>query len=64
MRTIIYGSAIFAAMLAATIAASHLPRLATAASDQANATLDVPMLEHTIDARALPQQEIPDEVYR
>ena len=64
MRTIIYGSAIFAAMLATTIAASHLPRLATAASDQANGGLDVPTLEQTIDAKALPQQQIPDEVYR
>ena len=64
MRIIIYGLAIFAVLFAVTIATSHLPRLATAASDQANGTLDVPMLEHTIDAKALPQQEIPDEVYR
>ncbi len=64
MRTIIYGSAIFAAMLAVTIAISHLPRVATAASDEANGTVDVFKLEQTIDAKALPQQEIPDEVYR
>ena len=64
MRIIIYGLAIFAVLLAVTIATSHLPRLATAASGQANGTLDVPMLEHTIDAKALPQQQIPDEVYR
>jgi hypothetical protein len=64
MRTIIYGSAIFAAMLAVTIATSHLPRVATASSDQANGTVDVPTLEQTIDVKSLPQQEIPDEVYR
>jgi hypothetical protein len=64
MRTIIYGLAIFAAMLAVTITTSHLPRVATASSDQANSTVDVPMLQQTIDAKALPQQEIPDEVYR
>ena len=63
MRTIIYGSAIFAAMLAVTISTSHLPRVATAARE-ANGTVDVPMLEQTIDVNALPQQEIPDEVYR
>ena len=39
-------------------------RLATAASDEANGTVDVFKLEQTIDAKALPQQEIPDEVYR
>jgi hypothetical protein len=64
MRTIIYGLAIFVAMLAVTIASSHLPRVATASSDQANGTVDVPMLQQTIDAKSLPQQEIPDEVYR
>jgi hypothetical protein len=64
MRTIIYGTAIFAATLAVTIATSHLPRVATASSDQANGTVDVPMLEQTIDMKSLPQQEIPDEVYR
>lgn len=62
MRTIIYGLAIFAAMLAVTIATSHLPRVATASSDQA--TVDVPMLQQTIDAKSLPQQAIPDEIYR
>ena len=36
--------------------------VATASSDDTN--LDVFKLEQTIDAKALPQQEIPDEVYR
>jgi hypothetical protein len=64
MRYIIYGSAILAAMLVVTIATGHLPRVATASSDETNGTVDVLKLEETIDAKALPQQEIPDEAYR
>jgi hypothetical protein len=63
MRYIIYGSAILAAMLVVTIATSHLPRVATASSDETG-TVDVLKLEETIDAKALPQQEIPDEACR
>jgi hypothetical protein len=51
-------------MLVVTIATSHLPRVATASSDETNSTVDVFKLEETIDAKALPQQEIPDEAYR
>jgi len=64
MRYIVYESAILAAMLVVTIATSHLPRVATASSDETNGTVDVFKLEEAIDAKALPQQEIPDEAYR
>lgn len=55
MRYIVYGSAILAAMLVVTIATSHLPRVATASSDETNGTVDVFKLEEAIDAKALPQ---------
>jgi hypothetical protein len=64
MRYIIYASAILAAMLVVTIASDHLPRVATASSDETNDIVNVLKLEETIDAEALPGQEIPDEVYR
>jgi hypothetical protein len=64
MRYIIFGSAILAAMLVATIATGHLPREATASNDETNRTVNVLKLEETTDATALPRQEIPDEVYR
>jgi hypothetical protein len=64
MRYIIYASAILAVLLVATIASGHLPLRATASNGESNATLSVLTLEQTIDAKALPQQEIPDEVYR
>jgi hypothetical protein len=64
MRYIIYASAILAAMLVVTIASGHLPRVATASSDETNDIVNVLKLEETIDAKALPRQEIPDEVYR
>jgi hypothetical protein len=61
MRYIIFGSAILAALLVATIATGHLPRVATASNDETNRIVK---LEETTDAKALPRQEIPDEVYR
>jgi hypothetical protein len=64
MRYIIFGSAILAAMLVATIASGHLPRVAIALNDETNRTVNVLKLEGTIDAKALPRQEISDEVYR
>jgi hypothetical protein len=64
MRYVIYGSAILAAMLIATIASGHLPRGATASNTEFNDTINVLELEGTIDAKALPRQEIPDEIYR
>ncbi len=62
MRTIVYASAILAALLAVTVAAAHLPRVASALHDT-NA-VNALELEQTIDAKALPRQELPDEVYR
>ena len=64
MRYIIFGSAILAALLVATIASGHLPRVATASNDETNRTVNVLKLEETTDAKALPRQEISDEVYR
>ena len=64
MRTIAYGSVILAALLAVTVAAAHLPRVASALQDETNNTVDMLKLEQTIDAQALPPQELPDEVYR
>jgi hypothetical protein len=64
MRYLIFGSAILAAMLVATIATGHLPRVATASNDETNRTVNVLKLEEATDAKALPRQEIPDEVYR
>jgi hypothetical protein len=64
MRTIAYGSAILAALLAVTVAAAHLQRVASALQDETNNTTEVLKLEQTIDAQALPRQELNDEVYR
>jgi hypothetical protein len=64
MRYIIYGSVILAAMLVVTISTGHLPRIATASNGESNDKANVFKLEETIDAKALPRQEIPDEVYR
>jgi acyl-CoA synthetase (AMP-forming)/AMP-acid ligase II len=60
----IFGSAILAAVLVATIANGHVPRLATASNDETDRTVIVLKLEETIDAKALPRQEISDEVYQ
>ena len=64
MRYIIFGSAILAAVLVATIATAHLPQVATASNDETNRTVNVLKLEETTDANALPRQEIRDEIYR
>ncbi len=63
MRYITYGLAIFAAVLTVAFATGYLPRDA-AASHKTNDTMNVLELETTSDAKALPRQEIPDEVYR
>jgi hypothetical protein len=63
MRYIIYASAILAVLLAATIASGHLPQKGSP-SRSVGDTLNVLTLQQTIDATALPRQEIPDEVYR
>ena len=64
MRYIVYGLAIFAAVLAVTFTTGYLPRDATASHNETNGTMNVLELETTSDAKALPRQEIPDEVYR
>jgi len=63
MRYITYGLAIFAAVLTVAFATGYLPRDATA-SHKTNDAMNVLELETTSDAKALPRQEIPDEVYR
>ncbi len=64
MRYIGYGLAIFAAVLTVAFATGYLPRDATASHNEADGTINVLELETTSDAKTLPQQEIPDEVYR
>jgi hypothetical protein len=70
MRYIVYGVILLAGVLAATVATGRLPRMATASHDGTavdaaiNATVDVPKLRETIDMKALPRQQLPDEVYR
>ena len=64
MRYIAYGLAIFAAVLAIAFTTSNLPRDATASHNETNDTMNVLQLEQTSDAKVLPRQEIPDEVYR
>jgi hypothetical protein len=57
MRYIVYG-VILAGVLAATIATSRVPRVATASHDETNNTVNVLKSEGTMDAKALPRQEI------
>jgi hypothetical protein len=67
MRYIIYASVILACLLVATMATGRLPRIAPASHDgdaANNATVDVLKLRATIDMKALPRQDLPDEVYR
>ena len=65
MRYIVYGSVIIACLLLATLATGRLSRVATATVDVSNnATVDLPKLRATIDMKALPRQQLPDEVYR
>jgi hypothetical protein len=64
MRYIAYGLAIFAAVLTVAFATGFLPRDATASHNETNDTMNVLELETTSNAKALPRQEIPDEVYQ
>jgi hypothetical protein len=64
MRYIVYGLAIFAAVLTLAFTSGNLPRDATASHNKTNDTINVLGLETTSNAKALPRQEIPDEVYR
>jgi len=64
MRYIAYGLAIFAAVLTVAFTAGYLPRDATASHNETNDAINVLQLEETSAAKALPRQQIPDEVYR
>ena len=64
MRYIAYGLAIFAAVISAAFATGYLPQDATASHNEINDTMNVLQLEATSDAKALPRQEISDEIYR
>jgi hypothetical protein len=64
MRYIVYGVTIFAALLAVAFTTGSLPRDATASHNESNDLINVLQLEQTGEAKALPRQEIPDEVYR
>jgi hypothetical protein len=64
MRYIAYGLAICATALTVAFATGPLPRDATASHNETDGTMNVLELETTSDAKALPRQEIPDEVYR
>ena len=63
MRYIV-GATILAAVVAIAIGTGRLPRIATASNNDANDTVNVLKLGETLDMKALPRQEIPDEVYR
>ena len=62
MRYIVYISVILAAMLVAKI--GTLPRGASASHNETNDTMNVLQLEETSRAKALPRQDLPDEIYR
>ena len=64
LNCIAYGSAILVGLLAVTVAAAHFPRGASAVQDETNNKVDVIRVEQTIDAKALPRQDLSDEVYR
>jgi hypothetical protein len=64
MRYIAYGLAIIAAVFTVTFVTGYLPRDATASHNETNDTMNVQKLQTAGDAKALPRQEIPDEVYR
>jgi hypothetical protein len=64
MRYIAYGLAILVTALVVTIATGHLPRDATASHNETNDTMNVLQLEQTHGAKALPRQDLPDEIYR
>jgi hypothetical protein len=63
MRYIVYG-AILAGALILTISTGRLPQVATASHVRTNDTVDVGKLGETIDMKALPRRDLPDEVYR
>ena len=64
MRYIAYALAILAALFTVSFATGYLPRDATASHIEANNTMNVLQMEQTTGAKALPRQDLPDEVYR
>ena len=64
MRYIAYGLAIFAAALTVAFSTGYLPRDATASHYQTHDTMNVLQLGQSSGAKALPRQDLPDEVYR
>jgi hypothetical protein len=64
MRYIVYGLAIFAAMLTVAFTTGYLPRDATASHNETNGTVNALELQNTSDAKVLPRQDIVHEVYR
>jgi hypothetical protein len=64
MRYIAYALAILAGLLTVAFTIGYLPRDATASHNETNDGMNVLQLEETPVAKALPRQEIPDEVYR
>jgi hypothetical protein len=64
MRYIAYGLAILAALFTVGFGTGYLPRDATASHNETNDTINVLQMEQTSGAKALPRQEISDEVYR
>jgi hypothetical protein len=61
MRYIAYGLAILAALFTVAYGTGYLPRDATASH---NDTMNVLHMEQTTGAKAMPRQDLPDEVYR
>ena len=51
MRYIVYGIAIFAAVLAIAFTTSNLPRDATASHNETNDTMNVRQLERTVEEK-------------
>jgi hypothetical protein len=64
MRYIAYGLAILAALFTVAFGTGYLPRDATASHNESNDALNVLQMEQTTGAKALPGQNLPDEVYR
>jgi len=64
MRYIAYGLAILAALFTVAFGTGCLPRDATASHNESNDTMNVLQMEQTTGAKALPRQDLPDEVYR
>ena len=64
MRYIAYGLASLVAVFVLAFTTGYLPRDATASHNESNDTMNVLQMEQRSGVKALPKQEIPDEVYR